>query len=103
MLTALKVVARRIAGIIKQKATKGEQAVLGLATGATPVAVYKELVRLHQQEGLSFKNVTTVNVDEYYPMSAAAAQSYKVFMNKHLFDHVDIAPDNINIINTGFA
>ncbi|MBD1364501.1 glucosamine-6-phosphate deaminase [Mucilaginibacter sp. ZT4R22] len=97
MLTASKVVAGRIAGIIKQKAQKGEQAVLGLATGATPVAVYKELVRLHREEGLSFKNVTTFNLDEYFPMNATAVQSYKVFMNKHLFDHVDIAPENINI------
>ncbi|RWY54038.1 glucosamine-6-phosphate deaminase [Mucilaginibacter gilvus] len=97
MLAASKVVAGRIAGIIKQKTQRGEKAVLGLATGATPIAVYKELVRLHQQEGLSFKNVTTFNLDEYYPMSATAVQSYKVFMNKHLFDHVDIAPENINI------
>jgi glucosamine-6-phosphate deaminase len=97
MLTASKVVAGRIAGIIKQKAQKGEQAVLGLATGATPVAVYKELVRLHREEGLSFKNVTAFNLDEYFPMNATAIQSYKVFMNKHLFDHVDIAPENINI------
>nr|WP_294947036.1 glucosamine-6-phosphate deaminase [uncultured Mucilaginibacter sp.] len=97
MLTASHVVAGRIAEIIRQKAKKGEQAVLGLATGATPVAVYKELVRLHQQEGLSFKNVTTFNLDEYFPMNATAAQSYKVFMNTHLFNHVDIAPENINI------
>jgi glucosamine-6-phosphate deaminase len=97
MLIASKVVAGRIADIIKQKAQKGQQAVLGLATGATPVAVYKELVRLHQQEGLSFKNVTTFNLDEYFPMKANAVQSYKVFMNTHLFDHVDIAPVNINI------
>jgi glucosamine-6-phosphate deaminase len=103
MLTASKVVANRIAEIIKQKALKGENAILGLATGATPVAVYRELVRLHQQDGLSFKNVVTFNLDEYYPMAATASQSYKVFMNTHLFDHVDIAPDNINIPNGELA
>src|SRR5690606_40346770 len=58
-------VANRIANIIKQKQEKGEMAVLGLATGATPVKVYKELVRLHTEEGLSFKNVITFNLDEY--------------------------------------
>ncbi|OOQ59536.1 glucosamine-6-phosphate deaminase [Mucilaginibacter pedocola] len=97
MLTASKVVAGRIAAIIKKKATEGKEAVLGLATGATPIVVYKELVRLHTEEGLSFKNVVTFNLDEYYPMAATAAQSYKVFMNKHLFSHVDIEPQNINI------
>ena len=99
MLTASKKVAKRIADIITTKAGKGETAVLGLATGATPIAVYNELVRLHKEEGLSFKNVVTFNLDEYYPMSATAMQSYKVFMQKHLFDHVDIDPENVNIPN----
>ncbi|WP_437919302.1 glucosamine-6-phosphate deaminase [Sphingobacterium sp. LRF_L2] len=90
-------VANRIAAIIKEKQTKGETAVLGLATGATPVKVYKELVRLHQEEGLSFKNVVTFNLDEYYPMKAGADQSYVTFMNKNLFDHIDIPKENINI------
>ncbi len=90
-------VANRIATIIKQKQEKGETAVLGLATGATPVRVYKELVRLHKEEGLSFSNVVTFNLDEYYPMKPDADQSYVTFMNKNLFDHIDIPKDNINI------
>ncbi|MGO1788420.1 MAG: glucosamine-6-phosphate deaminase, partial [Sphingobacterium sp.] len=61
-------VAQRIAAIIKKKQSTGEKAVLGLATGATPIQVYKELVRLHREEGLSFNNVVTFNLDEYYPM-----------------------------------
>lgn len=97
MLTASRTVAKRIADLIKQKAANGQQTILGLATGATPVAVYKELIRLHREEGLSFKNVITFNLDEYYPMNATAAQSYKVFMQKHLFDHIDIDKANINI------
>lgn len=90
-------VAKRIADLIKDKQSKGEQAILGLATGATPVKVYAELVRLHKEEGLSFKNVITFNLDEYYPMQADSAQSYVTFMNKNLFDHIDIEKGNIHI------
>jgi glucosamine-6-phosphate deaminase len=90
-------VAARIARLIRNKQTKGENAVLGLATGVTPVAVYAELVRLHDEEGLSFKNVITFNLDEYYPMQHEAAQSYVRFMNEQLFDHIDIDRDNIHI------
>lgn len=90
-------VARRIANIISKKQEEGKQAVLGLATGATPIAVYAELVRLHKEEGLSFKNVITFNLDEYYPMQPDAEQSYVTFMNEHLFNHIDIDKNNINI------
>ncbi|WP_374165711.1 glucosamine-6-phosphate deaminase [Arcticibacter sp. MXS-1] len=90
-------VAQRIADLIREKQAKGEVAVLGLATGATPVRVYSELVRLHKEEGLSFKNVVTFNLDEYYPMHPDAAQSYVRFMKENLFDHVDIEPANIHI------
>ncbi|WP_214071787.1 glucosamine-6-phosphate deaminase [Mucilaginibacter sp. dw_454] len=103
MLTASKAVAQRIAGIIKQKSEKKEQVILGLATGVTPIAVYNELVRLHREEGLSFKNVVTFNLDEYYPMSPDALQSYKVFMYKHLFSHVDIDPENVHIPDGALA
>ncbi|MDH5828408.1 glucosamine-6-phosphate deaminase [Sphingobacterium faecium] len=95
--TASKVVADRIANIIRAKQENGEKAVLGLATGATPIKVYAELIRLHKEEGLSFKNVVTFNLDEYYPMQPDAAQSYVTFMNKNLFDHVDIERTNVNI------
>ena len=69
-------VAARIAALIKNKDAKGEKTVLGLATGVTPIGVYAELVRMHREEGLSFKNVITFNLDEYYPMQPTAAQSY---------------------------
>ncbi len=90
-------VAHRIATIIKDKQAKGETAVLGLATGATPGKVYKELVRLHKEEGLSFQNVVTFNLDEYFPMKPEADQSYVRFMKKNLFDLIDIPAENINI------
>ena len=71
--------------------------ILGLATGSTPKSLYAELVRLHKEEGLSFKNVVTFNLDEYYPIEKEALQSYHRFMHMHLFDHIDINPKNIHI------
>lgn len=90
-------VASRIANIIREKQKSGKNAVLGLATGATPVKVYKELARLHKEEGLSFKNVITFNLDEYYPMQPDSKQSYVRFMDENLFDHIDIDRKNIHI------
>lgn len=90
-------VAEEIADLIREKQDKGEHCVLGLATGSSPIKVYEELVRMHQEEGLSFKNVITFNLDEYYPMEKENTQSYWYFMHEHLFNHVDILPENINI------
>ncbi|MFP3593567.1 glucosamine-6-phosphate deaminase [Chryseobacterium sp. SIMBA_038] len=90
-------VAHRIANIIRKRQAENTFAVLGLATGVTPIAVYNELVRLHKEEGLSFKNVITFNLDEYYPMLPNASQSYVTFMNENLFDHIDIEKENIHI------
>ncbi|RVT96475.1 glucosamine-6-phosphate deaminase, partial [Mucilaginibacter limnophilus] len=90
-------VAQSIARVIKDKQAKGETAVLGLATGVTPIKVYKELIRLHKEEGLSFKNVVTFNLDEYYPIQPDAEQSYVRFMKENLFDHIDIDMANVNI------
>jgi glucosamine-6-phosphate deaminase len=90
-------VAREIAQLIKEKQKENKPAVLGLATGSTPKSVYAELVRMHKEEGLSFKNVVTFNLDEYYPIDKDAIQSYNRFMKFHLFDHVDIDPANIHI------
>jgi len=73
--------------------------VLGLATGSSPLSVYRELVRLHKEEGLSFKNVITFNLDEYYPIAKEDIQSYHYFMHSNLFDHIDIPKENINIPN----
>jgi glucosamine-6-phosphate deaminase len=90
-------VAQQIAATIRYKESRGEKAVLGLATGSSPIGVYKELVRLHKDENLSFRNVVTFNLDEYYPMQPDALQSYVYFMHEHLFRHVDIRPENIHI------
>lgn len=92
-------VAKQIATLIRAKQKKKEKVVLGLATGSTPKSLYAELVRLHKEEGLSFKNVVTFNLDEYYPIERQALQSYYRFMHQQLFDHIDINPKNINIPN----
>ncbi len=87
-------VAREIANIIEANHGK---CVLGLPTGSTPIFVYEELIRIHKEEGLSFKNVMTFNLDEYYPMPQSRLQSYVRFMNENFFDYVDIPKENINI------
>jgi glucosamine-6-phosphate deaminase len=89
-------VAKEIAALIKSRQKEGKPVVLGLATGSTPTRVYAELVKMHK-DGLSFKNVHTFNLDEYYPMQKDALQSYVRFMREHLFDHIDIPKQNINI------
>jgi len=94
---AAEAIAHEIAILIQEKAKKGAKTVLGLATGSTPVGVYEELVRLHREEGLSFKNVITFNLDEYYPIEPNSIQSYVRFMNEHLFDYIDIPKNQIHI------
>ncbi len=90
-------VALEIADLIRARAAEGRKAVLGLATGSTPTGVYEELIRLHCEEGLSFANVVTFNLDEYWPMEPRSLQSYRRFMDEHLFDHVDIDPSNTHV------
>jgi len=90
-------VAKKIANLIRKNYNKEKPTVLGLATGSTPIKVYKELIRLHKEENLSFKNVVTFNLDEYYPMKSDAIQSYVTFMNENLFNHIDIDKKNIHI------
>jgi glucosamine-6-phosphate deaminase len=72
-------------------------AVLGLATGKTPLPLYQELVRLHREEGLSFSNVIAFNLDEYFGLLPSHPRSYRTFMREHLFDHIDIRPENAHI------
>ncbi len=90
-------VARRIAEIIRQKSSRGENTVLGLATGHTPVKVYRELIRMHREEGLDFSKVITFNLDEYWPIARDADQSYYRFMHENLFDHINIQPEHVHI------
>ncbi|RYY53339.1 MAG: glucosamine-6-phosphate deaminase, partial [Chitinophagaceae bacterium] len=86
--------AREIASLIRAKQSAGEQAILGLATGSTPKKVYAALVRMHKEEGLSFRNVVSFNLDEYYSLAPDALQSYRRFMDENLFRHIDIPAEN---------
>jgi glucosamine-6-phosphate deaminase len=92
-----RVVAGRIAALIRERAAAGRRAVLGLATGSTPIGVYREQIRLHRDEGLSFAGVVTFNLDEYVPMAPGNLHSYHRFMWENLFAHVDIAPADVHI------
>ena len=94
---AVKAVAREIVDLVQTKAASSEKCVLGLATGVSPIKLYQELVRLHREEGVSFRNVVTFNLDEYLPMPKESEQSYHYFMHHHLFDHIYIDPKNIHI------
>lgn len=92
--------AAQVAALIRERQQEGRNCVLGLATGSTPRTFYAELVRLHQQEGLSFSNVISFNLDEYYPIDNDSLQSYNRFMRTNLFDHIsDMKPENIHIPN----
>ncbi|NJB72251.1 glucosamine-6-phosphate deaminase [Saonia flava] len=89
-------VAQEISKLIVLRQQQNKNVVLGLATGSTPTKVYDFLVKFHK-EGLSFKNVITFNLDEYYPMEPDSIHSYVRFMNEHLFDHIDVDKKNIHI------
>lgn len=90
-------VALMIEGLIRQNNSAGRPTVLGLATGSTPVGLYRELIRLHREAGLDFSRVITFNLDEYYPMSPEDPHSYRRWMQETFFNHVNIRPENIHI------
>ena len=92
-----RMVALRIAEVIRRRNAAGQKAVLGLATGSTPIGVYRELIRFHREEGLSFANVLSFNLDEYYPMDPASIHSYHRFMWENLFSQLDIPAANVRI------
>src|SRR5436190_18265144 len=90
-------VALMIESLLRQNNSAGRPTVLGLPTGSTPVGLYRELIRLHREQGLDFSRVITFNLDEYYPMSPDDPHSYRRWMQETFFNHVNIAPHNINI------
>ena len=94
---ASKAVAKEMADLIREKQDKKQPCVLGLATGSSPKGLYAELVRLHNEDGLSFKNVVSFNLDEYYPMEPDSVNSYVRFMKEQLFNHIDILPENYHV------
>ena len=90
-------VAQQISKLINERTESGKPAILGLATGSTPVRLYRELIRLHKEEGLSFENVITFNLDEYFGLDGDHPESYRKFMQDQLFDHVDLKPENTHV------
>ena len=95
--SAAHAIAREIADLIGIRSKSGKPTVLGLATGSTPLTLYAELIRLHREEGLSFRSVITFNLDEYEGLGADHLQSYRFFMEENLFRHLDIPSANIHI------
>jgi glucosamine-6-phosphate deaminase len=94
-------IARRIAGriaeIVGEKNRVGRQTVLGLATGSTPIGIYRELIRLQREEGLDLSRVVTFNLDEYFPMAPDSLHGYHRFMWENFFEHVNVDPKNVHI------
>jgi glucosamine-6-phosphate deaminase len=88
-----------LAEVIERARKVRGHAVLGLATGSTPKAVYAELVKRHREGTLSFEDVTTYNLDEYYPISPLDPQSYRFYMHEHLFRHVNISPHRAHLLD----
>jgi glucosamine-6-phosphate deaminase len=91
------IIAQRVSEIIREKTAQHERTVLGLATGSTPIAIYRELIRMHREEGLDFSGVVSFNLDEYYPMHPDSIHSYHRYMRENLFDHINIRPENVHI------
>jgi glucosamine-6-phosphate deaminase len=91
--------ASEIAGLVGRRTRSGLTTVLGLATGATPLPLYAELVRLHKEEGLSFGSVITFNLDEYAGLGPEDRNSYRRFMDEVFFDHVDIPRDSTHFLD----
>jgi glucosamine-6-phosphate deaminase len=90
-------VALMIESLIRQNNSANRPTVLGLATGSTPVGLYRELIRLHKESGLDFSRVITFNLDEYYPMGPKDDHSYVLWMQETFFKHINMQPQNIHI------
>src|SRR6059036_1987693 len=84
---ASRFVAKKIAELVRARNAAGKPTVLGLATGSTPVGLYRELIRLHNEEGLDLSRVVTFNLDEYYPMPREDSHSYFRWMHETFFNH----------------
>lgn len=92
-------VSKEAAGIVADVVKKNPEAVLGLATGSTPVGTYKELIRMHKEDGLDFSNITSFNLDEYVGLDEKHPNSYRYFMDTELFNHINIKKENTHVPN----
>src|SRR5260370_12449476 len=94
---AIRELASIVVQVIRQRQSEDRRVVLGLATGSTPVKLYRELIRLHREEGLSFKNVTPFKLDEYYGLPPTHPESYRHFMEVQLFRHIDLPANQVHV------
>src|SRR3954464_14223856 len=92
-----RIVANRIATLVREKDAPKITAVLGLATGSTPIGIYRELIRMHREEGFDFSDAVTFNLDEDYPMKTENIHSYHRFMRENLFNHINVKPESVHI------
>ena len=97
--SACQAAAAWLAEVIERARRERGHAVLGLPTGSTPKSVYAELVKRYREEVLSFQDVTTYNLDEYYPVSPLDVRSYRAYMDENLFRHVDLAPHRAHVLD----
>lgn len=88
---------KRAASILIEEISKKEDIILGLATGSTPIGTYKELIRAHKEDGLDFSKVKTFNLDEYIGLDGCHPNSYRYFMDEHLFNHINIDKSNTHV------
>jgi len=88
---------REAAKIVASLVRRKPNCVLGLATGSTPIGLYKELIRMYKEEGLDFSKVTTFNLDEYIGLPRTHEQSYHYFMQDNLFNHINVSPQNVHV------
>jgi len=106
-VSTTRLAAERLVELMKAALAKRGRAVVGLATGSTPERIYAQLVEWHRADRLSFQNVSTYNLDEYYPISPFDPRSYRSYMHRNLFSHVDLAPDRAHVFDgtvpEGFA
>jgi glucosamine-6-phosphate deaminase len=97
--SAARAAADRIAHDLRAAVARRSRAVLGLATGSSPLPVYEHLVAMHRSGELSFARAVTFNLDEYYPIGPLDPNSYHVYMHRHLFAHVDLAPNHAHLLD----
>lgn len=90
---------KEAAKIIAAQVFMKPDCVLGLATGSTPVGAYKELIKMYENKEIDFKDVTTFNLDEYYPIKRSNDQSYYYFMHDNLFNYINIPEEKIHVLN----
>lgn len=88
---------RKAGELVGAVLAENPQAVMGLATGSSPVGLYQELIRMNQEGLLDFSQIRSYNLDEYYPIQPDHNQSYHYFMAKNLFDHINIAKENVHV------